>query len=476
VGSSELDDVTQVNALFADLLAEAQQYLPRDEVQTFLWGAYGQLMSSLAPGMGFSDPTVYLSVDIALHAARLSLPAPYLASSLVFHPVLAGRLSQGQVESQFRRRSAPGEFAAGEIRRPRKSRRRRARSSNPIGPETELLEALNSLIALAQGFEPYLPWVQESAVVARYSPWPGPNTRTDRNSLADADKEAPTIETLAFIGISGTPFVAILKVLDRHRLLADLERFANGENLRRTIAAGTLDVFAPVAEALGLWTIKSQMEDACLKILEPQVYSAIADDLRERLAERLARTERAIGAIRDVLSSEGLTATFTGRPKHIYGLNRKVRQGMKISEVNDALGVRIVARSEEDCYAALGLLARHFGLAAGLYEDGKLYRDWIAHPKPNGYQSIHATVEFEHRPLEVQIRTQSMHDVAEYGIAAHWVYRAAGNSPEQQRKYEPYVGEIAKARRLVEATQRTGARGREKYWIAKNSRSKPEEP
>ncbi len=239
------------------------------------------------------------------------------------------------------------------------------------------------------------------------------------------------------------------------------------DETKKRIARGTLDTFAPVAEAVGLWTVKAEMEDASLKILEPALFAAIADDLRERLSERLARTNRAIAAIRAALASEGLAADITGRPKHIHGLSRKVRQGMQIAEVNDATGVRIITRSEADCYAALGALSRHFGLVSGVYEAGKLYRDWIERPKPNGYQSIHTTIEFEDRLVEVQLRTHAMHEVAEYGLAAHWVYREAGNSPRQQRKFQPYVGDVAAIRRQLEAR----ARQRDKLWRAKSPHS-----
>jgi ppGpp synthetase/RelA/SpoT-type nucleotidyltranferase len=469
VGTSELDSLGETKALFDALLAEAEQYLRVDDLPSLFQG-YGLLLSSLAPGVGFSDPTVHLAMDLGLHAARLSLPASCLVSALVFHPVLAGRLTEADVKRQFQPRLADGSIPKLETPKHKRSSRQSETPAKPPQPEMEILDVLRSLIALSQKFDRQLPWVNESVVETAGSSWPGAVTHGGRNR-ASAGSNSLSIETLAFLQLSGSPFVAVLKVLDRQRLLADLDRFHFEPKLRASIAANTLDVFAPVAEALGLWTIKSQMEDACLKILEPDVYAAIVDDLQERLSERLAMTERAIEAIRNELESAGLNATYKGRPKHIYGLRRKLRQGMRVSEVNDAVGVRVVMGRVEDCYTALGLLMGGFQIPSGVYEHGKLYRDWIANPKPNGYQSIHLTIEFEERPVEVQLRTLAMEQVAEYGLAAHWVYRAAGNSPVRQKKYESYVGPVARFRQLYEAKQRSEARGRESWWMAKELRS-----
>jgi ppGpp synthetase/RelA/SpoT-type nucleotidyltranferase len=475
MGNRQLDVVREVGGRFEELLAEAEPYLEPADLQTFLYGAYGQLMSSLAHGVGFSDPTVYLAVDVALHASRLSLRAPYLAAALVYYPVLAGRLPYTQVKRQFRLR-AMDDGVAPAIPRSKRSRRHADPVASAPTQVTELLNAITTLILLAQRFDVYLPWVEQAAVEAGDPLLPVESVANTRLALAGTEAPGMAKETLLFLATAQPSSVAVLKVLDRHRLHANLDRFDFDPSLQRTIAAGTLEVFAPVAEALGLWAIKSQMEDAAFKLLDPALFAAIASDLQERLAERVARTERAIASIRAALAAEGVTASLSGRPKHIFGLSRKVRQGMAISEVNDAIGVRVVVKTVEECYSALSALSRHFGLVSGLYEEGKDCRDWIARPKANGYQSIHATIEYENQLLEVQIRTHAMHEVAEYGLAAHWVYRSAGNSPQEQKKLEPAVEPVAGLRKSIEAKQRKGSARRREYWRNKGTRAAPPGP
>jgi GTP pyrophosphokinase len=129
-------------------------------------------------------------------------------------------------------------------------------------------------------------------------------------------------------------------------------------------------------------------------------------------------------------------------------LYRKVlKTGKTLTEINDTLGIRIIVDEIEDCYKALSILERQIGLTEGVYEQGKRYRDWIVSPKPNQYQSIHTTILFETRWLEVQIRTQAMHEIAEYGAAAHWLYRKSGNSGGQQKRYKDYIEQISLLRR-----------------------------
>lgn len=425
-----MSDSKQISAIFNELLAETHKYVPPDERQTLIYGGYGQLIASVTPDIGFSDPLLQQSLNIAVHGARLGLHAVYLASSMVYYPFLTKRLSASQVTQQF---GKPGSI---------------------------MVSALDSLVILGHTFEKYLPWIQESIVgTATLKTGRSNNRRKELEEALETRKRSKREEqalarsTIAFLAISRSPEVAVLKSLDRLCLLKNLAKFTIESNLQRKIAQDALDIFAPVIDALGVWSVKSQLEDMALKVLQPEDYAAIARDLSERLQERQARTERAIQAIHRSLINEGMQGRITGRPKHIYGIYRKKLDGKSISEINDVLGVRVVVNTQEECYMVLSILTQSFELARGVYEEGKLFRDWIVHPKPNGYQSIHTTIMFEGKQLEVQVRTQAMHELAEYGAAAHWVYRKAGNSPEQQKKYQTYVAQVADFRQLFERAQ-----------------------
>jgi len=248
------------------------------------------------------------------------------------------------------------------------------------------------------------------------------------------------------------------------------------------LARQSLDVHAAVAEMLGVWSVKSQLEDEAFKIVDRAAYDAVAHDLDERLEERKERIARAIVDVEAVLREAGIAAEITGRPKHLYSIFQKVRHtGQSASELNDALGVRVVVEGGADCcggehaggndagdddagdpvgceqcYTVLSLLFERWPMTAGTYEasEGKPYRDWIERPKPNGYQSIHTTLNYENHPLEVQIRSRAMHDLAEYGAAAHWVYNRNGNSSLSQAQYDRFMERIARVRRTYEERQR----------------------
>jgi (p)ppGpp synthase/HD superfamily hydrolase len=239
--------------------------------------------------------------------------------------------------------------------------------------------------------------------------------------------------------------------------LKESERLFSEDGLQ-ALAQQTLDVHTVVAERLGIWSIKWQLDDAAFKILQPYDYQAIKRDLNERRQEREEVVKRATEILKRALDAEGLGhAEVTGRPKHIYGLYLKMKQlGQSVQEVNDNLGLRILANTKDECYQAVDILHRTWPRVEGIYGD-KPYRDWIASPKPNQYQSIHATVYFaegENRFLEVQIRTHEMHEIAEYGIASHWIYRKAGSSTKLQSKYQKYAEGMAEFRRSFEKRQR----------------------
>ena len=188
------------------------------------------------------------------------------------------------------------------------------------------------------------------------------------------------------------------------------------------LAAESLQVFAPLANRLGIWQIKWELEDLSFRFLEPEHYSQVARLLDERRVEREARIERFRQRLADDLKAHGLRAEVQGRPKHLYSIWKKM-QGKRLgfAQVLDLRAVRVIVPDVAGCYAVLGRVHELFLPVAGEFDD------YIERPKPNGYQSLHTVVQDEEgRVVEVQIRTQAMHEHAEHGVAAHWAYKDAG--------------------------------------------------
>ena len=188
------------------------------------------------------------------------------------------------------------------------------------------------------------------------------------------------------------------------------------------LASESLQVFAPLANRLGIWQIKWEMEDLSFRFLEPATYKDIARLLDEKRTERERYMVDLRGRLQQALSEQGIAASVDGRPKHIYSIVRKMRgKSLPFERVFDIRALRVVVPGVADCYQALSWVHEHFVPIAEEFDD------YIAKPKANGYQSLHAVVrDADGGPIEVQIRTQAMHDHAENGVAAHWAYKEAG--------------------------------------------------
>jgi GTP pyrophosphokinase len=188
------------------------------------------------------------------------------------------------------------------------------------------------------------------------------------------------------------------------------------------MASESLQVFAPLANRLDIWEIKWEMEDLSFRFLEPETYKLMARLLDEKRTQREASLEALRGQLSNELAAQGLHATVHGRPKHIYSIVKKMRgKSLEFERVYDIRALRIVVPTVPECYAALGWVHSRFVPVANEFDD------YIAKPKPNGYQSLHTVVRDEQgHAIEVQVRTQAMHDHAEHGVAAHWAYKEAG--------------------------------------------------
>ncbi len=188
------------------------------------------------------------------------------------------------------------------------------------------------------------------------------------------------------------------------------------------LATEALQVFAPLANRLGIWQVKWELEDLALRVLDPQAYHRIARQLDEKRTER----EAGVGAVRAelaaLLARAGIDADVQGRPKHIYSIWKKMQgKGLDFAQVLDVRALRVIVGDVDACYAVLARVHERWPALPGEFDD------YIARPKPNGYRSLHTVVRADDgRPVEVQVRTRQMHEDAEVGVAAHWAYKEAG--------------------------------------------------
>jgi GTP pyrophosphokinase len=213
------------------------------------------------------------------------------------------------------------------------------------------------------------------------------------------------------------------------------------------IARETLDLYAPLANRLGIWQLKWELEDLSFRFLEPDTYKAVARMLDEKRVERESFIDAALARLRGMLAEAGIRAEVTGRPKHIYSIYSKMRsKGLAFEQVYDVRGMRVIVDEIAQCYQVLGLVHSAWTPVESEYDD------YIARPKSNGYQSLHTVVGDEAgRTLEVQIRTRRMHEHAELGVAAHWRYKEGGKGRDDDEGRVAWLRQLLAWRAEVDA-------------------------
>src|SRR5574338_17777 len=251
------------------------------------------------------------------------------------------------------------------------------------------------------------------------------------------EQQAENIRKM-FMAMAEDVRVVIIKLADRLHNMRTLSFLAPEKQQR--IARQTMEIYAPLAHRLGMWQIKWELEDLAFKYLEPEKYRKLVEMLADRRRARESFVNKSSGILRKELEKVHIKAEISGRPKHLYSIARKMeRKGAEFTEIYDLNAIRVLVDDVKDCYAALGVVHSLWRPVPGQFDD------YIAMPKANMYQSLHtAVIGPEAKPLEVQIRTYRMHEVAEAGIAAHWRYK------EGSRGDRRYDEKLAWVRQLMD--------------------------
>src|SRR5215467_2065337 len=258
-------------------------------------------------------------------------------------------------------------------------------------------------------------------------------------------RQAETLRKM-LLAVVSDPRLVLARLAEELVGLRHARELPAAERERRAVEARV--IYAPLANRLGVWQLKWELEDLAFRYLEPEEYRNIAAALNERRADRERYIDALCGELRDALQAAGVAAEVYGRPKHIYSIYRKMqRKQLAFEQLFDVRAVRVVVATIPECYAALGIVHGRWPYIPGEFDD------YIATPKGNGYRSIHtAVIGPQSRSVEVQIRTREMHEHAELGVAAHWTYKEGGARDAQ------YEQKIQWVRRLLEPQEGGGDR------------------
>ena len=369
---------------FSELIVKAKKYLPPDKI-AIVEGAYNFALKAHEGQVRKSgEPYVEHPLQVALILVELQLDASTLAAALLHDVPENCGISVAEIEAEF-------------------------------GADIAKL-------------------VDGTTKLGKFS-WQAPG-----KDVAAGQQQAENLRKL-LVAMAEDLRVVFIKLADRLHNMRTLD--ALSPEKRRSIAQETSEIYAPLAHRLGIWELKWQLEDWSFRYLEPRQYRQVVNLVATRRAQR----ERFIAQVIQILGAEfdrlGLKAEISGRPKHIYSIYQKMErytaQGKHFDDIHDLLALRVLVGTMPDCYSAVGIIHSLWRPIPEAFDD------FIANPRPNGYQSLHTAVMCQGTtPLEVQIRTKEMHHIAEYGVAAHWRYK------EGEKKDIHFEERIAWLRQLIE--------------------------
>ena len=281
-------------------------------------------------------------------------------------------------------------------------------------------------------------------------PWTG-DADTEGQATREKERQAESLRKM-FLAMVDDIGVVLIKLADRLHNMRTLDVMPRHKQVR--IAQQTMEIYAPLANRLGIWQFKSELEDLAFRYLKPEEYASLRSELEQQGRDRAEIIERVKTDLMTALTDAGITAELTGRGKHVYSIWRKMKQkGRRFDEIYDVTGIRVIVEDRKDCYGALGVIHAMWHPVPGEFDD------YIATPKESMYQSLHtAVIGPEGHSVEIQIRTKEMHRIAEYGVAAHWRYKESGKSDARieakvawLRQLMDWRDEVADAEEFVES-------------------------
>jgi len=369
---------------FSELIVKAKQYLPPEKV-AIVEGTYNFALKAHEGQVRKSgEPFIEHPLQVALILVELQLDASTLAAALLHDVPENCGISVAEIEAEF-------------------------------GADIAKL-------------------VDGTTKLGKFS-WQAPG-----KDVAAGQQQAENLRKL-LVAMAEDLRVVFIKLADRLHNMRTLDALSTEK--RRSIGQETLEIYAPLAHRLGIWELKWQLEDWSFRYLEPRKYRQMVNLVAARRAQRESFIAQVIQILRAEFDRLGLKAEISGRPKHIYSIYQKIQryaaQGKHFDDIHDLLALRVLVGTMPDCYSAVGIIHSLWRPIPEAFDD------FIANPRPNGYQSLHTAVMYPGTtPLEVQIRTQEMHHIAEYGLAAHWRYK------EGEKKDIHFEERIAWLRQLIE--------------------------
>lgn len=255
-----------------------------------------------------------------------------------------------------------------------------------------------------------------------------------KNAAQIRKAQAETLRKM-LLAMAADMRVVMIRLAARMAALRYLARKKDDSDVSRHYAKETLEIYAPLANRLGIWQVKWELEDLSFRFIDPDAYRKIAKSLEEKRTEREDFIRRIMARLKEELDAAGIKAEVTGRPKHIYSIYNKMRgKSLDFSQMYDLRAFRVIVSDIKTCFTVLDIIHRLWTPIL------KEFDDYISRPKPNGYQSLHTVVVAENgQPFEVQIRTQEMHRLAEFGVAAHWRYKETGGSTFVAQQYDEKI-------------------------------------